>query len=288
MTALPESLSNQKFELNSLNRPRLTVTDESKSSNQPGFMPIGKKNSTEVPFIPLAKIRKTIGQKIGEGCFGTIYRVTDSIPQRVYKIIPEEAFQNGNEIRITKIAAKTGVTPAFHNAFLVQFKNENRVFLEMAYAGKSLDQLMEEDKNNPPLTQQAEEEEIDLSADYSAISAIMRIEKASMEAAIDKLYEKREDFYFELFSNLKILAENNISYMDSACGNIIPGNGAEKSLQLIDFDSAIFAESQETAAQGTIQSPCNQQHMNDFCKIKNLSDKSQELIKWFKSYARDL
>jgi predicted Ser/Thr protein kinase len=259
---------------------------------------VGSKYSIDLPIIDIARIGRTIGKKIAQGGFGGIYKVNGSMPQRVYKIIGLDQFANGNEIRIAKIAAELGVAPAFYGACVVKQGADQFVFMEMDFAGKSLFRWMEDLAQEADVTKAALVEESssqkareaamkelmerkdDSGMGYTVV-AVEQTPSLSMEAAVDKLYPSREAFFFQLFSTLKQLAEKNIAYMDTNCGNLIPNQ--EKELQLIDFDSAKFLDSPEEAADYLLRGMYNDMHFKDFRALSDLSDESRELIRWFQT-----
>lgn len=258
---------------------------------------VGRKNPIDLPLIQIATIGQTFGKKITQGQFGGIYRVNGSAPQRIYKIIPLEQFANGDEIRVAKVAAEVGIAPSFYGACLVQQQEDQFVLMEMDYAGKSLFRWMEDLALEPDLSkavlieesssQKAREKamkELSEKKDDGSgfiVVAHEQTETVSMEAAVDKLYKSREEFFFGLFSAIKRLAENKIVYLDTNCGNLIPDVGI--GLKLIDFDSAFLVGSPTEAVGKMMQGMYNQIHFNDFCGLKDLSAKSKELIKWFET-----
>ncbi len=262
---------------------------------------VGRNNPIALPLIEIAAIGRTIGEKIKDGSCGSIYNVSGSNPQRVYKAIPLERLKNGDEIRICQVAAQVGVAPVFYGACLVQQREDRFVFIEMDNAGKSLfrwmeDLALEPDVSNAALIEEsstqkarakAMRELADQEDDGSGFMVVScdSVKTVSMEEAVDKLYTSREDFFFELFTAYKILAENKIAYRDGNCGNFIPNRG--NGLRLIDFDSALIAKSQAEAASKTVQSMYNHVHFKDFRALKDLSSKSKELIEWFETQQRN-
>jgi hypothetical protein len=228
---------------------------------------VGKINPIELPIVKQNDFLKNLGNKIGQGGFSTIYEVKNKKPLRIYKIISEKNFKNGNEIKISEIAGNLRVAPTFHRAFVVEKFYHNQdpvVVIEMDHAGKTLAKLMEDfyrEKN---------------------VGIINNGKKrVSQEDAIDKMYEKRETFYYELFEKIKKLAKNNIAYCDIHVGNIIPNYNIEKDFQLIDFDKAKLMEDVENAVQKALEHPYVSLYFQDFQKLKNLSKQSNDLIKWF-------
>ncbi len=256
---------------------------------------VGVKSQIALPHVQIADIARTIGQKIGQGGNGVVYTVNGSMPQRVYKVIPRDQLARGNQIRISEIAARLGVAPVFHGACLVSQGKDQFVFIEMDHAGKSLFRWMEDLAEEPDLSKAALIEEsssqrarnkamkelLEKKDDESGIIVVALDQTASvsMEAAVDKLYKSREEFFFGLFSALKKLAENKIVYTDTNCANLMPD--LENGLKLIDFDSATLVGSSSEAVAKMMQAMYNQLHFKDFCALKDLSAKSQELIKWF-------
>lgn len=262
------------------------------------LQPVGRKNPIEIPCVKIQEIGRTIGKQIAQGGSGSVYSVRDSQPPRVYKFVPLDAFQNGDEIRICQVAAQAGIAPSFYGACLVQQRETSFVLLEMDDAGKTLSRWMEDLAIEPDVDQAAlieesstqkaldkamkELEEKKNANDESDYTAVLcdSIEKLSMEEAIDRLYPSHETFFFELFSSYKKLAEQQIAYTDANCGNLIPNRG--KGFQLIDFDLAFLEKSPAAAAAKTLRSASNQMHFHSFTRLKNLSEESQELIQWFR------
>jgi hypothetical protein len=264
---------------------------------------VGKVNPITLQVVNILTIKETIGEKITRGNYGTIYRVNDSSPPRVYKIIPQDQFADGNEIRISKIAADIGVAPSFHRAFLVRQNVKNYVVIEMDYADKSLGKLMEDLAEDAHIDDNRESmvaKDNALSSEEKAFQEMRRKFKAqmdsesgltvteiihkkrlSLEEAVEKIYENPEVFYNELFSKIKTLAENNIAYSDSHVGNIMPNHNTEKGLQLIDFDAATLMTDARAATVKSMQSAYNRVHFNKFKELPGLSDNSKKLIQWF-------
>jgi hypothetical protein len=251
---------------------------------------VGGQNPIALPLIQMADIARTIGERIGQGGYSDIHLVSHSQPQRVYNIIPLHQFANGDQIRIAKIASDTRVSPTFYGACLAQKGKDKFVIMEMDHAGKSLLRSMKDldadVKTAAPIA--------DSSPQMARLRALQKLaDKVDdgsgfkvhvfRDEAIDQIYKSREDFFFELFTAIRVLAENNIAYMDSNCDNLFPsaGNG----LKLLDFDSAsakLVGSCTEAAAE-SMKSLYNVGYMRDFSALPNLSPKSRELIGWFKA-----
>ncbi len=227
---------------------------------------VGRFNPIQLPCAPYEPIWETVGAKIAESSSSVIYSVKKSNPHRIYKVILQTQLRNGDELRICDLAAKIGVAPAFHGARLIQKEAMNFIFIEMDDAGKSLIQTMIHQGYST-------DGEIEAALDWPIADA------PAIEAIIDDVYQKRETFFFELFSKLKILAEHRIAYKETHPGNLCIS--VEKGCQLIDFKSAIQMPSIEEAKQTTMASAYNQQLLTEFCNLKNRSKESQELIHWF-------
>lgn len=260
--------------------------------------PAGSVNSIDLPYITISDIGPTIGKKLAQGGFGTIYAVRDSDPMRVYKIIFTGQFKNGDEIRITEIAGKLGVGPAFHGAYLVQQPENAFVAVEMDHAGHSLgcwsEELAEKEEasekleESEPLSdkEQAMQEmmekmktEMEASCGFKVISS-REVRRVSLEEVLEALDKTPEEFYIELFSTIQLLAANKIAYLDTNWGNIIPKSRLTGRVQLIDFDQALLMKTPEAAAAKAVRSAYNWSHFRDFTKLQNLSPKSLELISW--------
>ncbi len=262
----------------------------------------GQANPIRLPFLSIDRVLETIGQKIATGFFGSVFQVNGCSSSRVYKVISQSKFADGNEILISKIASDIDVAPSFYSAFLVEQEGENYLFIEMDDAGKSLGKWMEalaeneasldEEKSvvaeEAPLTE-TEKAMQEILKKYEAekgfaikVKEVSVKKKLTREEAIIKLYTNPEIFYFELFNKIKILAESKISYKDTHVGNIMPHPDKKNGLKLIDFDKAKIMSSTEDAVLESLKSNYNQLHLEDFKKLPNLSSDSLELISWFK------
>lgn len=101
---------------------------------------------------------------------------------------------------------------------------------------------------------------------------------------LDILYNgDKEAFYFQLFSKLQQLARCKIAYTDINYGNIIPNWGSGKGVQLIDFDGASIVERVSEAAFTVLGSLYGQSYMKEFEALPRLSEKSRDLIRWFRA-----
>ena len=258
----------------------------------------GKVNPIELRLIDIDQINQTIGEKIAYGDCGTIYKVNDCNPPRVYKVIPQDRFANGDEIRISKIAGDKGIAPTFHDAFVVNQHEKKFVVIEMDDAGLSVGKWMEKlaektetdiktvDVEKKVLSDKEKAiqemlKKVDEKYNNYTFTEIVRNKRLSLEETLNKLYPKKEVFYFELFKKIKLLAENNIAYGDSHTGNIMPNLNTDKELQLIDFDAAALVSDPQTAKLKSISSAYNQVHFNQFRQLPELSDESKQLIQWF-------
>ncbi len=107
---------------------------------------VGVRNSISLPVTSPEIMNKRLGPEITKGNIAKIYEVrgTDSQQARIFKIIHENLFKNGDEIRISEIASGIGIAPKFHQAFLCESRDENYIVIEMDNAGKSLGKLMED------------------------------------------------------------------------------------------------------------------------------------------------
>lgn len=274
------------------------LTEQSVLYNQLQSAPtqvVGKFHPIDLPTTTIDKIKKTIGDKITQGNYGAIYQVNDCAPSRIYKIISEDQFRDGDEIRVSIIASNQMLGPTFYSASLIMQGSKNFVVIEMDDAGLSLGKWME--KLAGPV-EEVKEMEPELTAKQKAIAQMMarlqaqdsssfvvteikQIKKVSMEEAIEKLYPTREVFYFTLFSKIKVFAENNISYGDTHVGNIMPNQGLKKGMQLIDFDASTIHESIDQAVKKSMASSYNAILFREFSELPNLSKESKELIAWF-------
>lgn len=164
------------------------------------------------------------------------------------------------------------------------------VVIEIDHGGKTMGQWMEDlAELAPEAVADTEAQEDPLSPKMRAfleklrandpfqVTAIEKKLRIGLDEAIDQMYEKPEDFYFEFFSKLKVLAENHIAYGDSHVGNILP----TPVMQLIDFDGASIEASVEAAARKTMESAYTIHHFRNFQKIEGLSTDARILMEWF-------
>jgi hypothetical protein len=195
--------------------------------NNSGYQTVGEKNPINLPVVSFKTIKSNIRKPLYKGSNGTVYSQKNS--SRLYKIFPGEKLKNGNEILISQIASRLLIAPNCHGAYLAQ--PENKVVIEMDFVGdslwqysqKSVSSLEKWDSTYPP------EEEV-----------------------LSQLFGSKRNFYFQLFSKLKTLAEFNISYTDLHQANIIPINGT---IKLIDFGhKSDIEENIAVAANKTLRS----------------------------------
>lgn len=255
-------------------------------------------HSLGLPVRDFNDVFPTIGPIVGRGDCGVVYAVKDSEPPRVYKVIPKASLTS-QEVHIAQIAGDIGVGPKVHAAFKTAERERNYVFIEMDHAGQTLGKHMEDLAPEPqpepepepvvltPEEQEREEMIRKIQKKYAAkskftIVAIPTKARVSIQEAAERLYLKQEDLYYELFSKIKRLAEENISYGDCHVGNILPNPGTEKGMQLIDFDGAQIMGSTKEAASKSMQSAYTGLLFGQFLQISDLSDRSRELIQWFK------
>lgn len=256
---------------------------------------IGEINPIDLPLLSINTIKETIGKEVNEGNTAIIYQVNDCLPPRIYKVISPKKFKDGNEIRMSKIAGDIHIAPTFYSAFILEQNAQKFVVVEMDDLGKSLGELMED------LAEKSEViEEVSLTEEEKAFQEMIKKmqermgplsigigvdvpekKKLSLNETINIIYKNPEDFYCDLFTKIKILAENNIAYCDGHVGNIMPNYGTEKGLQLIDFGSAELMSDTKTAVQRVWKSSYNQVHFREFASLPNLSGKSEELFQWF-------
>lgn len=249
----------------------------------------------ELPQRELGEFLATLGEKVAEGDCGTIFQVKEQ-PNRHYKLIPAGKFQNGDEVRISEIAGRVGVAPAYYGAFTVNPRNQRLVVIEMEHGGKTLGNWMEdlyveperveEDakaENALPPEVQAIIEEIKAKSRFQ-VTVIEKKPRTTVEEAIDQMYARPEQFYIDLFSHLKTLAENRIAYGDIHVGNILP----KPVMRLIDFDGASIEASVSAAARKTLGSAYTFLHFKNFTQLKDLSADSKDLIQWFSNLPREV
>lgn len=253
----------------------------------------GQINPIELPSVDIRTIGHTFGPRLTHGNIGTIHQVKECSPPRLYKIIPQDQFKNGDEIRISKILGDAGIAPHYYSAFLAKQRDSTFVVIEMDEAGKSLGKWMEDlaDQDEVETEEQAfqklvakiQEEE---SGSGFHVVKIKEKKRLHLEDAVEKLYGSKEPFYYALFSRIKSCAEKGISYGDSHVGNLMPNIGTDKGFQIIDFDAAELLNDPKLAATQSISSLYNRLHFNNFQKIPNLSKESKELIHWFEDQSK--
>lgn len=257
---------------------------------------VGSTNPIELPLISIRAIGDLIGDPIARGQFGTVHQVKRADPPRVYKILRRN-LANGDEVRISQIAAECGVAPRFHGAALVEHRDGKLVAFEMDYAGKSLYYWMEHLAENSNIEQAAVAKE-SLDAEKQAMKQLEEKEESEdgwcaialpvkkrikIEAAAEMLFGSTEKFYFKLFSNIKQLAERNVGYIDVNASNLIPQrSGQEPDLQFVDFDEARLLSSPKDAVEYALSGIYNRGYLSDFKKTPQLSRESLDLISWFK------
>lgn len=265
---------------------------------------VGIKNPIALPLLASSQIAATVGGRIGKGDVARIHQVKDTNPERVYRIIPMENFKNGNEIRISNIAAETGVSPAVYGSFaVVNVDSSQFVFIEMDRVGKSLSQhrkdLYKEKHVEAAVEPEAEpEEDPALAAKRQALKEIQA--KVEAEAAsrftviditqpelpfketIETLYGSEEEYYCQLFTALQTLAKHKIAFLDTNCDNIIPTG---KKVMLLDFDCAELASRVSEAASRILKSLIR----FDLKRFEDLAttNESLELAHWFRAQATE-
>jgi len=119
-------------------------------------------------------------------------------------------------------------------------------------------------------------------ADRYSVVPNQKKPRVDIPVAIARLCEKPEDFYFELFSRIKTLAQANISYGDTHVGNILPNPKTDKGVQLIDFDGANEHKEERDAAAKSLESAYTMVHFREFVQLTELSTESQALIQYFR------
>ena len=263
----------------------------------------GLSDPIELPILDINDVRRFIGELIAKGDFGKVYNVVGTFPKRVYKVISADEFISGNEIRIAEIAGKIGVAPPFRRAFLTYWSTKPVVFIEMDDGGKSLEQIYEElnmvgfsevkpDDEAPSIpTGSASAAPYFFSSepyDGEEMTGIyipeIQPDPPAQEKIIESVYKKPETFYFELFSQIKLLAENFISYTDTHLGNILLNKKSKRGLQLIDFGRAMFHPTVEEAITASLLSRYNQEHLSKFKSLEKLSKLSQSLINFLEHH----
>lgn len=238
---------------------------------------VGKKNPIVLPVMDLSDIFETIGDKIAQGGFGCVFQVKESHPSRVYKVISRDEFENGDEIRFLESAAQAGVAPTFHRAFLAKNNQDACVFIEMDHAGQSLGKWTEK---------LAEKDIPEAQSGHQSKWTVREIKRVSLEEAVEKLFGTQEMFYYELFSKVKILAEQKIVYSDSHIGNLMIKSESKNCLQLIDFGSAEQKNTVCSAVRETMGKVYMYLHYQKFAALSNLSQESEDLIKWFREQSQ--
>lgn len=163
-----------------------------------------------------------------------------SLPRRMYKSIPIEEVKNGDQIRIYKTAGKIGVGLNFHRAFVIQILAKRYVCIELDDAGPKL-------PDHPDR---------------------------------QRIFGHTEEFCFQLFSQIKVLAENRIGLAGIKEKNIIP---VPNSIKFLDCGSAQLMTTTQEALKQSFQSPYIVFSFFRYQTIPDLSAQSQELLQWLNS-----
>jgi len=248
---------------------------------------VGNINQISLPAKNVTEVGAKMGRVLAGGTHGTVYEKIDSAPKRVYKKIPLPSLHNGNEITISRLAGELGVAPKIHDAFVLREEDRNFVIIEMDYAGRSINQLMDDmaEVVKPDITPMVRaEQEMLLTLDIHPKHTVIQVKttkRPPIHDAVTMIYDNPEKFYFELFQIIKTLAEENIAYTDTHAGNIIPNHGTEGGMKLIDFDAARLTDSVEAAKMVVMENFQNIMHLRNYSNLPDLSEKSEELIEWF-------
>ena len=258
-----------------------SATESDTPTRQQLVEAVGYRHPIELPLIAFGDITWTIGKEVGRGGLSIVYEVSGTHPARVYKVIRQNHLYDGDEIRISEVASEVGVGPTWHRAFLVPHNGETYVFMEMDHVGRSLKECIQDIPDSEVMSTEVPPE---LTPKQKTRMERLRQRKEELELMmikvlkiIHQLYDSEEDFYYELFSKIKTLAERNIAYGDTNIGNILP---EPTGLRLIDFGIAQIEGNPKEASKAAMKSPCNQVWWRQFTMLPNLSEKSQELIKW--------
>lgn len=260
---------------------------------------VGWCNPIDLPVKCEDEILGSIGEKIGYGFFSEVYEKKDSDSRRVFKLIPLPKFRNGDEVRISRIASEIGVGPKLYQTFVLKRDSGEFVVFEMEYVGRTLGMRMEdlvdlaENDNDIELTPIAKQHQeflkIGVLTQKTLKEAVQsgRLYPARSHTrlefgkAIESIYRSKEDFYFELFSQLKALAKNRVSYEDAHFENIIPKNEYTSQLKLIDFDKSELHEKVKMARYTIMGHYFCQSYFIKYETLTDLSEKSRDLINWF-------
>lgn len=246
---------------------------------------VGQEKPVELHVLSIEKVDKSVGERLEICSYKMFFQVRGCTPARIYKFIPISALKSGDEVRISQIAGVIGAAPAFYSAFVVQLEREY-VVIEMDDAGKCMGQYLE-DFAEPEEPQVPEKPSLAAmlqseakKSKYKTVATHNRRE-VSLEVGIGKLFDTQEQFYFELFSKIRLLADHKIAYHDAHLGNIMHVLG-QKRVLLIDFDDAVFMESPNAARMDSIRDSAYVQALwLEFAKLPNKSEASIALLKMF-------
>lgn len=199
---------------------------------------------------------KTFGQRV-VGSHENVVFIKNT--NKIYKI-KHVLFLQPKEIKITQLAGSLGVAPKVYNACVFR----DRYIMEMDYAGKSLEVLVDEALRE---------------TDYVSLDFKKRLlmKKEELKKVIEKIYGSENKYNLEMVKILRKLIENNIAWFDNNPGNIIPG----KPLKLIDFEGAQFEKNPYVALQQTLRT--NGQYFESVFNDPNPSDEALEIKKWMMS-----
>jgi hypothetical protein len=236
-----------------------------------------KPSSINIQEIDYSEIEHRIGRFLSRGSSGKVYHV-NGIANRVFKVLSLGKFFR-KEVIIAQKASECKVGPIIHNTFRVQCFDKIKIYIEMDYAGKSLEIHMKELAKSPrerdDEKKQAKELQKEINNKY--------ITEIPFEECIERLYIKPEEFYHSLFSKIKTLNLNKISYYDLHEGNIIPNPNTDTritDLMLIDFELCRLFSTVHEARQDSLMPPV-MVILKNFADLPNLSNESIELLSWF-------
>ncbi len=216
---------------------------------------------------------KTRGEEIGSGNFGTVYKI-NNCHGRVYKFIDfeetGEIIKECQEVVVAKIASQNGVGPKFFGACV----GSGYLCIEMGYVkGYSLEEIIDPEEDGGIENQQNNYEKI--------------------KAEIYNMFLGKENYYLDIFKQIKKLNDSSIFYPDLHFGNIMVTNNEENknSTLLIDFGGSIVCTNKREACIYQLSNifPDNKVFLglfncsdwSEFFKLESPSQESNELTKFF-------
>lgn len=198
------------------------------------------------------KFGETFGKRVISSHENVIF--VNGFSNRIYKI-KHINFLNPKEIVISKLAGNLRVAPKIYNVCVFR----NKFIMEMDYAGKSLEVLIDEKLINTNFGPLEFKEKLKMHEKY-------------LRKIVKNIYDNA--YNVEVIKCLKKLIKNKIAWIDSNPGNIIPTNP----LQLIDFEGAELMKNPRAALRKTL--PSNARFFESLFSDNAPTKEVQKLQKW--------